>query len=164
MVYSVHTVMRQSSAKVSNSNDSIAGFKVYCSLCLWLLHMFIVEPDGIFQFIRKMSIFFLYSIQQSMGCTKLWLRRAELMNLVIKLHWLQWKIHFFQHQNCGTCTQFNLCNITHKFSHVYSAMILKREVCNQMMSNSCRHNLLRCTRHSYQTFHACSPLLLLHWQ
>ena len=51
--------------------------------------------------------------------------------------------------------------IPHKFSHVYSAMILKREVCNQTISSCCKHNLLRCTCHAYQTFPAYSPLLLL---
>ena len=51
--------------------------------------------------------------------------------------------------------------ISHKFSHVYSAMILKREVCNQTISSCCKHNLLRCTCHAYQTFPAYSPLLLL---
>ena len=58
-----------------------------------------------------------------------------------------------------------VCSLNYLTSHanlsVHSAMILKREVCNQTMSSCYKHNLLRCTPCSYQTFPACSPLLLL---
>ena len=119
---------------------------------------------------------FWYSVQQSVGCTKLVLVFCPTVSGLYKTMAqvgqadgtqlsncfdCNEKRHFFQHQKCGTCTQFKLLNIIDKFGHVYNAMVLKREVCNQTMSSCCKHNLQRRTRRSYETFHACSPLLLL---
>ena len=82
---------------------------------------------------------------------------TTLRYMCLYLSGLQRENTFLQLQKCGTCTQLKLFNITHKFVYAYSAVILKREVCDQTMSSCCKHNLLRRTRRSYQTCHACSP-------
>ena len=73
----------------------ILDLRVYYLLFLCLFYMFTVisqttlnsllEKSKLFSNIKKKK----KSIQQSVGCTKPRPRRAELMNLVVKLNWSQ---------------------------------------------------------------------------
>ena len=57
--------------------------------------------------------------------------------------WAHQKLSNRKMSHSLTCTQCKLFNSTHKFGFVHSAMILKKEVCNQTMSSCCKHESSR---------------------